>query len=122
MSTIHGSFNRGLVDYEGNPIKKSRASYPYSYSTFVQYRNGENSEVKSCAYSDRLFQWDTKKYNSLCEKHFGNTGQYFSRRNPSTIESFLRDYFDNQELRLIVIQEGCNVSNGYPFWVFHYSY
>jgi hypothetical protein len=26
-------------------------------------------------YSDRLFQWDSKKHDTLCRKYFGNDGQ-----------------------------------------------
>lgn len=109
------------VDLDGNPVERSRASHPYPYSPYVMYRNGGNEEIKTCVYSDRLFQWDSKKYNELCEKHFGNTGQHFSSRSPDTIEKFLKDYMDDQSLKLIVIQEGANMSSGYPYWVFHYS-
>lgn len=71
-------------------------------------------------YSDRLHQWDHKKHNELCMKHFGNQGQYWSEREPSKIESFLRDYMNNPKLVLCKIEEHTNVSNGYPYWYFEY--
>ncbi len=111
----------GHVDLEGNPVKRPRSQYPYSYSPYVQFRNGENTEIENAVYSDRLHQWDYKKYNSLSKKHFGNEGQCFSNRSPDKVQSFLRDYLDNQNLKLIVIQEGANMSSGYPYWIFHYS-
>lgn len=108
-------------DLEGNPVERPRSKYPYSYSPYVTHRNGDNSEIETTVYSDRLFQWDFKKYNKYCKKHFGNTGQDFSNRNPYKIQQFLRDYINNQNLILIVIQQGANMSNGYPYWIFHYS-
>ena len=43
------------------------------YSSFNSpciFDNGKKAE--STVYSDRLFQWDSKKYNKFCKKHFGN--------------------------------------------------
>jgi hypothetical protein len=37
------------------------------------------------------------------------------------LENFLRDYFDNPNLRLIAMMEGCNVSNGYPYYLFIFN-
>lgn len=69
-------------------------------------------------YSDRLMQWDFKKHNELCKKHFGNTEQYWNARDPKKIEEFLRDYLGYPALALCEIVEGCNESNGYPWWCF----
>lgn len=73
-------------------------------------------------YSDRLYQWDWKKYNTLCEKHFGDRGQWFSQRAPKKIEAFLREYHGFAILVLLYIVEGENLGNGYPYWVFGYAY
>lgn len=106
------------VDINGDPVERSQNAYPYSYSEFVTWRNGQNSEINDSVYSDRLYGWDPQKYNSLCQKHFENKGHNWSSRHPTKIQQFLRDYMDNQEIRLIVIVQGCNVSNGYPYWIF----
>jgi len=111
----------GFLDLEGNPVEKNRYKYPYSYDAYVQWRGGENDQITGCVYSDRMMQWDWDKFNSLSEKHFGNRGQMFGNRSPDKIEAFLKDYFGKPELKLIVIQECCNVSSGYPIWIFHYS-
>ncbi len=71
-------------------------------------------------YSDRLVQWDYKKYNELSKKHFGNEGQYWDNRGIKAIENFLSEYFD-KPVKLQRILKGENRSNGYPFWVFGYD-
>lgn len=110
------------VDLHGNPVLRTKSTHPYSYDSHVIYRNGENSQIKASVYSDRLFQWDPDKYDSLCVKHFGDEGQYFNNREPDAIQEFLREYTGRETLELIAIEEGANVSNGYPYWVFHYAY
>lgn len=112
----------GNVDLDGRPVHRTKEDFPYSYDGFVIWRAGENSEIKSCVYSDRLYQQDYKKFNKLCKKHFGDEGQYFDRRNPEKTEEFLRDWFDKPNLRLIVIMQWCNASSGYPLWSFHFNY
>ncbi len=110
----------GKVDEHGNPVKRTKQSHPYSYDGFVQWRGGENKEANGTIYSDRLLQWDYEKHNELCEKHFGNKGQYWDARHPEKIEAFLRDWVDDQNLKLIFVMEYCNVSSGYPCWRFDY--
>lgn len=83
------------------------------------FDNGQ--KASDTVYSDRLFQWDSEKYNRLCAKHFGNTGQLWNNRDPKKIELFLRDYCDNQSLILCRIEEHKNMSTGYPLWRFDYK-
>ncbi len=109
------------VDEFNRPVTKTKLSHPYSYDGFVQWRGGENDEASSTIYSDRLLLWDREKYNKLSVKHFGNEGQYWDNRNPKIIEAFLQDWTDNEELKLILVMEYCNVSSGYPVWRFDYA-
>lgn len=122
-SSLYGHYftTGGPVDYNGNPVEKTKHDYPYTYDSFVTYRNGSNEEVNHTVYPDRLISWGRKKYDKLAEKYFGGSGHYFSGRSPESIERFLQEYYENPKLKLIVIQEGCNVSNGYPYWVFHFN-
>lgn len=67
------------------------------------------------AYSDRLWQWDHKKHDELCQKHWGNRGQYWHERTPNEISAFLSDYFGKKcVVTKIMLYE--NVSSGYPVW------
>ena len=72
-------------------------------------------------YSDRLFQFDSAKYDRCCMSAFGNKGQYFGDRDPKAIQQFLSLYHERPQLRLEYVIEGCNPSSGYPYWVFGWS-
>lgn len=111
------------IDELDRPVQRDQFSHPYSYDGFVTHRAGPNSEATGTVYSDRLMQWDWKKYNVLSKKHFGNEGQnfYLTDRTPAKIEAFLRDYNDNPKLKLVLIMQYCNQSSGYPVWRFDYN-
>jgi hypothetical protein len=67
-------------------------------------------------------EWDMAKFNTLLQKHFSGPNQRsWSYQDPHTIEAFLRDWYDNPKLTLILVMEGCNVGNGFPYWTFHFS-
>lgn len=106
-------------DWNGNPIERTPNNYRYSYDAYVVIKIDDKYE--HCVYSDRLFQWDSAKYNKLCLKHFGNEGQYWDNRSYKKTQAFLRDYYNNQKLKLIGIMTGCNVSNGFPYWIFMFN-
>lgn len=106
---------------DGLPVSRTKEQYPYSYDEFVVWDSRQPS--KSVVYSDRLYQWDSKKYNALCLKHFGDIGQYFDSRPREKIEAFLRDYYDTYaDFELTRICQGCNAATGYPYWVFDFTY
>lgn len=102
------------------------------YNTLIVIKDGEEIEINlpifdnnikatDTVYSDRLHQWDYKKHNELCKKHFGNQGQYWNNRSPEKIQDFLRDYTDNPNLILCKIEEHENKATGYPLWRFDYK-
>lgn len=119
-----GSIERDCHCYHlnanGKAVARSVGEYPYSYEPFLTNRLLPQSQANSSVYSDRLYQWDSEKFNKLCLKHFGDQGQCFYDREVTKIEAFLREYNNKPELQLVSIEQGCHVSNGYPFWVFHY--
>ncbi|MDF2881297.1 MAG: hypothetical protein K0R54_1854 [Clostridiaceae bacterium] len=68
-------------------------------------------------FSDRLYQWDSKKYNSCHKKVFGNESQYFNNVNKDELEEFLKEYIE-VNVKVISIIECKNISNGFPYWRF----
>lgn len=82
----------------------------------------KNNGVKiSTTYSDRLYSWDSKKYDDSCKKVWNNVGQFFRQRceNPEKIQEFLSLYFDKKcELLAVVTTE--NRNTGYPVSCFYY--
>lgn len=80
----------------------------------------EGKKANHTAYDDRLRQWDWEKNNQLCQKHFGNTGQWWDNRSSGSIEAFLRDYYDDQELELVAIIR-YKRNDGYYSWRFDFN-
>lgn len=107
------------VSIDGKPIDRNPVSYPYSYDPYVIWM-GCFSDDNQAVYSDRLYQWDRDKYDKCCQEVFGDTGHVFSNRSPQKINEFLNKYFE-KTVMLTAITQGCNVSNGYPYWVFYYE-
>ncbi len=105
----------------GKPVERSKEEYPYSYDGFVTWRGGKNEEATSTIYSDRLLDWDYKRHDELCVKHFGDKGQVWYSRDSKKIEAFLRDWTGDKKLKLIFVMEYCNQSSGYPLWRFDYK-
>lgn len=108
------------IDLDGNPVKRTKEEYPYSYDAYVVWKKDYRKGKGNAVYSDRLLQWDYDKYNKYSKEVWNNEGQYFNDRRPEDIEKFLSLYF-GKNIKLTVIMEGCNVSNGYPYWVFFYE-
>ena len=85
----------------------------------LSWKSKEISEAKHSVYSDRLYQWNAKKFNECCNIVWNNSRQYFSNRTPEEIEKFLSLYF-TKEIKLVAIYEYENASNGFPYWRFDY--
>lgn len=114
----YGYTIRTYYALDGNPVKRTKQNYPYSYDDYVVWK-GEYSEMDNAVYSDRLMQWDYERFNKCCQEVWGNSGQYFNNRMPTDIERFLSLYY-KENIQLTAVTEGCNVSNGYPYWAFFY--
>lgn len=99
-------------------VLKSRK--PYSYEEF--YLHNTRRKYNAVDYSDRLVEWDYDKYNKCCQEVWGDQGQWFDSRRPEEIEKFLQLYHNEPKIKLAAIIEGCNVSSGYPYWVFRYNH
>lgn len=105
-------------DIHGNPIRRTQGEYPYSYDPFVVYSN-DYKETDKVVYSDRLYSWDCTKYNECRNKVYKDHGQSFDVSDPGKIQEFLSLYFGRQVI-LTGIEQACNVSNGFPYWIFYY--
>jgi hypothetical protein len=116
----------GYVDEHGNQVQRTKFSHPYSYDGFVQERVMENSESTGSVYTDRLLKWDYKLTRSLMKKHFKDTGidqggDYWDKRSAKAIQGFLRERLSSPTLKVTLVMEYCNVSNGYPVWRIDYK-
>lgn len=93
---------------------RTKEDWPYSYS--LHYLWGEKQDGYDAVYSDRLSQWDAEKSAAAREAvreyktiygHWGREGT----------EKYLSAYF-GYEVECCAVAEGCNVGNGFPYWVF----
>lgn len=119
-----GAIYFGYNDLDGNPVECNPMTHRYSYDPYVTWRHPsiDHKQANGGVYSDRLRQYDYDKHEKLLKKHFGNQGQIWSSRDPKLIEAFLRDFNDDQSITLLYVLQGCNQSNGFPYWYFGYSY
>lgn len=119
MKRNHVTGNAMFKNINGEVVKRTIFYYPYSYDAFVIYKNGYNKKKDSVIYSDRLIQMNYELYDSCCMQVFNNTGHAFDGRKPEDIERFLSLYL-GRNIKLTGIEQACNVSNGYPYWIFYY--
>jgi hypothetical protein len=110
--------NQLMQFISADPNVRTKFSHPYNYDPFTMWSGKDTPD--GSVYTDRLYQWDPKKHDDLCTKHFGNCGQYWDYRSVDKIQDFLRDYLDAPELKLCEVQEHCNQATGYPLWFFSY--
>ncbi len=122
MYNANNIFFDGSLDEFGNPVEKTKFQFPYSYDPFVTWRSDEkNLNANATVYTDRLYSENYMKYNSLSMKHFGNESQHWNDREPEQIEAFIKDWTNNDKLKLVLVMECCNVSTGYPLWRLDFS-
>lgn len=108
------------VNIKGEIVERTKEKYPYSYDPFLIWKNDYNETKSKIVYSDRLLEWDKDKFAQCSKEVWNNTGQTFYNRKPEEIEEFLKKYFE-KEVKLTAIKECCNVTTGYPIWIFYYE-
>lgn len=116
--TADGSDEYCFLDEDGHWThmpRRTKYSHPYSYDPITHYRSDEKG-TDAC-YSDRLSQWDYKKYDACVKKHFKGGGGFASKKET---EAFMRDYMDAPKLQVTKLVEVCNASSGYAVFVIHY--
>jgi len=77
--------------------------------------------VKTC-FSDRLFQWNSDKYDRCYMKVWGNKSQYFDLDDNKRIERFLNLYFDTNDIKVDYVLKHENMVNRCPYWEFKYHH
>jgi hypothetical protein len=87
--------------------------YPYSYDPYFLLGSKREVEGATSAYSDRMREWDREKYTAMM--HGG--GDYGWRKATLVDASEMLSAYWAKPVRAVAIAEGCNVSNGYPYWI-----
>lgn len=86
----------------------TKEDWPYSYSE--HYLVGTKRKGDDAVYSDRLQQWDHVSFSRAWDR----TGSYTKSLRKAS--DFLTTYF-NRPIEVSAVAEGCNASNGYPYWI-----
>lgn len=109
------------IGLDGNPIKRTPQTDPYGYDEFVLFKSENYDEMDNWIYSDRMLQWDRKAFESAVHKVWPTRSgsQMFYDKKPEDLNKFLNLYFD-KDVMLTAVVQGCNISNGYPYWIFAY--
>ena len=100
---------------DGQPQERSCKEYPYSYTRYCIFNNGWK-KADHVVWSDRLH--NEPHYEKIKEEILG-IGDNFARFPPHKIQEFLSKLF-GYEVKLTGIEEECNCSNGYPYWLLYY--
>lgn len=110
-------------DLDGNAVKRTPWTHPFSYDTFVVFKSREFKKTDIMVDTDPLRQWDWNAFSvAVHEVWPGKTGnQGFNTRNPEEINRFLCLYF-KRDVKLTAVLQNCNQSNGNPYWTFAFVY
>lgn len=114
-----------FINENGEPITKTPETHPYSYEPYIIFgktnQELENGYINGSVYDDRLLQSNYNKFISLKNNILKNNS--FETSTKEKIEKFLEAWYDNKYIIVLVrILKGCNVSNGYPYYVLQYHY
>jgi hypothetical protein len=95
------------------PDNRTKQQSPYAYSPFYHWREA-GSDKDTSAYSDRLAQWKHDEWRAACGKLPPGQFQY---QTPDALSALMSEY-EGKPVRVTALAEGCNVSNGYPYYIF----
>lgn len=110
------------LSLSGKPVKRTPWTHPYSYDEFVLFKSERFDPMDCMVYHDRMLQWDGDAFSRAAREVWPDKphGQMFSGKEPGDINRFLNLYF-GKEVELTAVLQGCNVGNGFPYWVFAYK-
>lgn len=112
---------KGPCDIDGNPVRRTKLEYPYSYDCYILYQREEKVDKRAHAvYHDRMWESDSVKFD-MAWKDAGGDGFRFNNAPTDVVEKFLRLFYEDNGLTLEAIGEGANQSTGYPYWVFWFK-
>ncbi len=119
--SFNSSFVQPAVDWVDPELCGTRMRYdnPYNYSPSFVFRTQPNAQLKNATYNDRMQQWDWKKYE-LASEAVRLRGRTFSDLSRDECSKFLSVYY-GKPVVCTALAEGCNGSNGYPYWIFWYE-
>lgn len=100
-------------------FNREKRDHPYSYSEF--YLWGQQGKGDHGVYSDRLNQWSSEQWDrAWAAMKTAGIEKRFDMMCAKDARLFLTAYYGWPIICTAMI-EGCNVGNGYPYWVFYFK-
>lgn len=76
---------------------------------------GQKQDGLDYEYDDRLMQWDYEKHQAAWETAVSQHGK---QQTAGRVETYLRHYYNDDGLELLVIIAGARMDNGYPWYAY----
>lgn len=99
--------------------QRTPQDHPYSYDPY--FLKGSRASIKGAqqAYSDRLRSWHSAEAFEAAKAECGieGHGDYWWRSAGLAQMSAFLTKLTGKDCKCVGIGEGCNVSNGYPYWI-----
>lgn len=103
---------------EGHPVERNIRDYPYSYTRFLLWKGPNFSVYDHIVYSDRLRREEGA--HDAWNKILGQ-GQYMGGKSPEDVEKWLQVCLNNPSIELTGVEQECNCSNGYPYYILYFK-
>jgi hypothetical protein len=110
----------GWVFPNRGSLNRTKEESPYSYSDFYIWREVSDplkTEGIAADYSDRLLQWSREKWDRAWD---AVGSKRFDQMTRDEVSRFISAYHGSPH-EAVALSEGCNVSNGYPYWIIYYK-
>ncbi|MBO9428818.1 hypothetical protein [Sulfitobacter sp. R18_1] len=115
---IYGMIMSARYDwcFDDGQEKRNPDEYRYSFDPYYLWRdfNKERMDGIDSVYSDRMREWDPKKYEAACKK---SKFRGIDSCTKTQAKAFIEAYYDDK-YECVGVGRACNVSNGYPLGLF----
>lgn len=115
-----GFYIFGRRGRDGEPVKRTRQSHPYTFDDYLLYETEAPALANDSLYTDHMYHQEPEKYERLLRKHISTTSNFWEGRSPEKIQAFLRDYCDEPDLELVRVWACCDQSSGADHWQFEF--
>ena len=93
--------------------------YPYSYDPFFIFGNRSTTHGAMAEYSDRIVQrYGPDRVMEVAHRHglAGRSRSMWSGANPLALSALISE-LHGKPYNVTAVAEGCNASNGYPYYI-----
>ncbi len=97
--------------------ERTPEAYPYGYDPYFIKGHKHDTDGCSSYYHDRMYQNAYDRYHEIRRSMEVPHGDYFWRHLSLEQASEFISRYEGKAYEVTAIGEGCNVGNGYPYWI-----